>query len=141
MEGPCPPPQKEIIRAQLGWKPKWNIPTVFGPSSLQEAQWSSLGAPDSPQAEVGDSRSALGTSSGPGWVPSTGTRAGTAWEGLEPGASPGLRWAILERKAAGTSGTVLRCGEKAEGSGRSGDQRPVHAGDQTFPFARLVPGH
>ena len=103
------------------------------------------GAPDSPQAEVGDSRSALGTSSGPGWVPAsgtgTGTGTGTAWEGLEPGASPGLSWAILERKVAGTSGTALCCWEKAEGSGRLGGQRPTHTGKQTFPFGQSVLRH
>lgn len=75
------------------------------------APWS---APDSPQAEVGDSCSALGTRRGPGCVP---TVCSTTWEGLEPGASPGLIWAILERKVAGTLGTALCCWEKAEGRG------------------------
>lgn len=101
------------------------------------------GVPDSPQADVGDSRSALGTSSGPGWVPASGagTSTGTAWEGLEPGASPGLSWAILERKVAGTSGTALCCWEKAEGRGRLRGQCHMHTGDQTFPFGQSVPGH
>lgn len=99
------------------------------------------GAPDSPQADVGDSCSTLGTSSGPGWVPASGTGTGTAWEGLEPGASPGLAWAILERKVAGTSGAALCCWEKAEGSGRLGGHPPMHTRDQAFPFGQSVPRH
>lgn len=78
------------------------------------------GVPDSPQAEVGDSCSALGTCRGPSCVP---TVCSNTWEGLEPGASPGLIWAILERKVAGTLGTVLCCWEKTE-EGYLGDQPP-----------------
>lgn len=74
--------------------------------------WVPWGAPDSPQAKVGDSCSALGTCWGPGCVLAV---CSNTWEGLEPGASPGLIWAILERKVAGTLGTVLCCWEKAEG--------------------------
>lgn len=72
------------------------------------------GAPDSPQAEVGDSCSALGTCRGPGCMSAV---CSNTWEGLEPGASPGLIWAILESRLAGASGTVLCCWEKAEGRG------------------------
>lgn len=73
------------------------------------SQLGSLGCSDSPQDDVGDSRSTLGTSSGPGAAPASITGTGTAWEGLEPGDSPGLSWATLDRKAAGTSGTLLCC--------------------------------
>lgn len=80
-------------------------------------------APDSPHAKVGDSCSALGTCRGPGCVP---TVCSNTWEGLEPGASPGLIWAILERKVAETLGMVLCCWEKAEGREIGGSAPHAH---------------
>lgn len=82
--------------------------------------------PGSPQTNVGESRSALGTRSGPGAAPACIT--GTSCEGLEPGDSTELSWATLGRKTAGTSGTLLCCGEKAEGS-----RRDVGAGTPHMP--------